>query len=85
MNPIFHRPKPSPRRDLADLESKIRVIGVKQDEMDKRLTSSIDSMRNELRSEIKSVDSKVDQIDKKRHNDRRMTIMEAKMKGMERK
>ena len=53
--------------------------------MDKRLTSSIDSMRNELRSEIKSVDSKVDQIDKKRHNDRRMTIMEAKMKGMERK
>ena len=79
------------KKDLADLKSEVRVIGVKQGEMDKRFTSSIDSLRNELRSEIKAVDSKleakvdsvlskVDQIDKKLDIDRRMTIMEAKMK-----
>jgi hypothetical protein len=84
------------KKDLADLKSEVRVIGVKQGEMDKRFTSSIDSLRNELRSEIKAVDSKleakvdsvlskVDQIDKKLDIDRRMTIMEAKMKEIERK
>jgi hypothetical protein len=54
-------------------------------EMDKRVTGSIESMRNELRAEIKAVDTKVGEIDKKLDIDRRMLIMEAKMKELEKR
>jgi DNA-binding FrmR family transcriptional regulator len=57
---------------------------------------SVDSLRNELKAEIRMVATaqdakidnvllKVDQIDKKLDIDRRMTVMEAKMKELEKR
>jgi hypothetical protein len=41
------------KKDLADLKSEVRVIGVKQDEMDKRLNTRIEEMdkRNSVQFE----------------------------------
>ena len=39
----------------------------------------------EMRAEIKAIDAKVEHIDKKLDIDRRMTIMEAKMKELEKR
>lgn len=55
------------------------------DEMDKRLTGGIESLRHELRAEIKSVDTKVGEIDKKLDIDRRMLVMETRMKELEKR
>jgi hypothetical protein len=49
------------------------------------LSSKMDSIKNELRSEIKVVDTKVEQLDKKLDTDRRMAILETKVKELERK
>ena len=71
--------------DLSEIKTELKVLNTRMGEMDKRLTSSIDSLHNELRAEIKAVDTKVGEIDKKLDIDRRMFIMEAKMKELEKR
>ena len=73
------------KTELKLLNSQIEGTNSRLTEMDKRLTSSIDSLRHELRAEIKAVDTKVGEIDKKLEIDMRMLIMEAKMKELEKK
>ena len=51
----------------------------------KALNIKMDSLKTELRAEIKVVDTKVDALDKKLDTDRRMMILEAKVKELERK
>ncbi|MDA4132211.1 MAG: hypothetical protein OK454_03685 [Thaumarchaeota archaeon] len=51
----------------------------------KAVNIRLDSIKSELRSEIKIVDTKVDLLDKKLDTDRRMAILEAKVKELERK
>jgi len=67
------------------VNTRIDAVQKSVGDLDKRLTSWIDSLRNELRAEIRAVDSKVDQLDKKLDIDRRMLIMEAKMKELEKR
>jgi hypothetical protein len=71
--------------DLSEIKTELKVLNTRTGEMDRRLTSSIDSLRNELRAEIKAVDTKVGEIDKKLDIDRRMLIMESKMKELEKR
>jgi len=66
--------------DLSEIKTELKVLNTRMGEMDKRLTSSIDSLRNELRA-----DTKVGETNKKLDVDRRVFIMEAKMKELEKR
>jgi hypothetical protein len=48
------------KNDLADLKSEVRLIGVKQDEMDKRLNTKIDELDKRLTTRIDALSEKVD-------------------------
>jgi hypothetical protein len=45
----------------------------------------VDSFKNEIRAELKAVNAKVDQIDKKLDIDRRMLVMEAELKELKKR
>ena len=57
------------KKDLVDLKGEVKVLGVKQDEMDKRLTSKMDEMDKRLTSKMDEMDkrltSKMDEMDKR--------------------
>jgi hypothetical protein len=52
-------------------------INVRIDEMDKRLSDKIDSLRNELKSDISRLDSKVEDLDKRLEIVQRLSVLEA--------
>lgn len=51
--------------DLKNINTRIDATNSKIEELDKRLTSRIDSTRNELKSDISHVESKVEDLDKR--------------------
>jgi DNA-binding FrmR family transcriptional regulator len=85
--------------ELKAINTRIDAVNGRIDGVHQRIDGvekSVDSLRNELKAEISMVataqgakiDSvllKVDQIDQKLDIDRRMTIMEAKMKELEKR
>jgi len=48
------------KKDLGELKGEVRVINVKIDEMDKRLTTRIDEMDRRLTTRIDALSEKVD-------------------------
>ncbi len=46
------------RRDLADLKGEVKVIGVKQDEMDKRLNGKMEEMDKRLNGKMEEMDKR---------------------------
>jgi Skp family chaperone for outer membrane proteins len=49
------------------------------------LDTKVDSLRTEFRSELKVMQTKLDSPDKKLDIDRRMTVVEAKLKDLEKR
>jgi len=47
------------KKDLSDLKSEVKVLGVKQEEMDKRLNSRIEDMDKRLNSRIEDMDKRL--------------------------
>jgi hypothetical protein len=66
--------------DLAEMKGELKALDAKVEANN----TKIDSFRSELRAEVRAVDTKVDQLGKKLDIDRRMTVVEAKMKELER-
>jgi hypothetical protein len=75
----------SARMDGLEKSINTRIDGVEKSitELDKRITTNFGSVRNELHSELKVIETKLDQMDSKLDIDRRMTVMEARMKELE--
>ena len=71
--------------ELKAINTKIDGVEKSASENHKNLTAIIDSFKSEMRAELKAVNAKVEQIDKKLDIDRRMLIMEAKMKELEKR
>jgi tetrahydromethanopterin S-methyltransferase subunit G len=61
-----------------------RIDGVEKSASDnhKSLITIIDSFKSEMRAELRAVNAKVDQIDKKLDIDRRMLVVEAELKEL---
>ena len=71
---------------LNSIDGELKAINTRMDGMDKSKTESdkrSESFRSEFRAELKTVHAKLDHIDSKLDIDRRMTIIEAKMKEFE--
>ena len=66
------------------IDGELKAINTRIDGMEKSITESdkrAESFRSEFRAELKTVQTKLDHIDNKLDIDRRMMLMEAKMKG----
>jgi hypothetical protein len=71
---------------LNSIDGELKAINTRMDGMDKSITESdkrAESFRSEFRAELKTVHAKLDHIDSKLDIDRRMTIIETKMKEFE--
>jgi hypothetical protein len=53
------------KKDLTDLKGEVRVIGVKQDEMDKRLNTRIDAVGQSVGEMDKRLSVKIDSLSEK--------------------
>ena len=62
--------------EILEIKGELKNINI--DELDKRLSEKIDSTRNELKSDISRVDSRVEDLDKRLDIVQRLTILEAK-------
>jgi hypothetical protein len=72
---------------LNSIDGELKAINTRIDGVYSRMDGfekTIDSMKGELRAEIKVVDTKIEQLDRKLDIDRRITVMEAKMQEFDR-
>jgi hypothetical protein len=73
---------------LNSVDGELKAIHTRADDMEKSIAESdkrAESFRSEFRAELKTMRTKLDHIDSKLDIDRRMTIMEAKLRDLERR
>ncbi len=73
---------------LNSIDGELKAIHTRADDMEKSIAESdkrAESFRSEFRAELKTMHTKLDHIDSKLDIDRRMTIMEAKLRDLEKR
>jgi hypothetical protein len=73
---------------LNSIDGELKAINTRVDGMEKSIAESdrrAESFRSEFRAELKTMYTKLDHIDSKLDIDRRMAIMEAKLRDLEKR
>lgn len=73
---------------LNSIDGELRAINTRVDGMEKSIAESdkrTESFGSEFRAELKTMRTKLDHIDSKLDIERRMTIMEAKLRDLEKR
>jgi DNA anti-recombination protein RmuC len=72
-----------------EFRSEIKVVDTRVTEMDKRLSTRVEEMDKRLSTRVEEMDkrlsSKLEDMDRKLDIDRRMTMIEAKLKDLEKR
>jgi hypothetical protein len=71
--------------DIGEMKGDIKSLDTRITEMDKRHTTNIDALRNEIRSEFKVMHTKLDSIAKDLDTQREIAILKTKVAELEKR
>ena len=68
------------RGELKAVNARIDALKISMEEMDRRLTSQIQSLRNEMIAKFEAVNSRIDSLEKRLDVAERLAVIEAKLR-----
>jgi len=68
------------RGELKTVNARIDALKISMEEMDRRLTSQIQSLRNEMIAKFEAVNSRIDSLEKRLDVAERLAVIEAKLR-----
>ena len=68
------------RGELKAVNARIDALKISMEEMDRRLTSQIQSLRNEMIAKFETVNSRIDSLEKRLDVAERLAVIEAKLR-----
>jgi len=68
------------RGELKTVNARIDALKISMEEMDRRLTSQIQSLRNEMIAKFEAVNSRIDSLEKGLDVAERLAVIEAKLR-----
>jgi len=66
--------------ELKTVNARIDALKISMEEMDRRLTSQIQSLRNEMIAKFEAVNSRIDSLEKRLDVAERLAVIEAKLR-----